>query len=505
MTSIDDRFETAGAEVRNAFDRGRPMTVDVSRPQRRAAGFVLAFVLMALVIALPALLLGGGAPPVATGTSAGPAPEAPVESSTTSTTSATTTSQISEPASAVPYDSTSAPELVAAIVRLVGDAGTPVEMAGDPIIEWAFVNFETDGGDTITVSAQALTSVPAPGSHIGADWPRESVDGTDVAYAPTEEIDRYQAAWVIGLTHQVGVWVSAAPLSELQIDFDDAGTLVGELAVRIARGLADPSAVDVIGCSSEPPFDVELPDDFAGPVSGMSPQSDESLEPGQSAVHWTGRGGSLELRWPIGRELRLNADDYSAAVGVLFVHRLDGVPEVWSDNPYWLAAEFEESPEIDDDCEVAQLSLFSAPGERSDALGTVGDPTDDSQILRLAPGLPRAGFDQLIAQRLEVDDVPGVIGCTGNSDPATLSEAVAEPTPYPTAAAALEAFVETRPTWPKLGYVEFVEPDGSITYGSIFEPDIMAEPDPDNGLVIAVSVTEVDGGWAVVGWASSSC
>lgn len=108
---------------------------------------------------------------------------------------------------------------------------------------------------------------------------------------------------------------------------------------------------------------------------------------------------------------------------------------MFADNPYWLAAEFDHMPDVEDDCQVAQLTPFSGPGERSGSIVGVSEPVE-----------------------------------------------------------ALGAFVETRSTWPKLGYVEFVEPDGAITYGSILEPDIMAEPDPDNGLVIAVSMDEVEGG-----------
>ncbi len=509
MTSIDDRLERAGAEVRHAFDRSRPMSVDVARPQRRAAGFVLAFVLVALVIGAPAILLRGDAPPwAATGSSLAPHPEPSVEptAATASTSPSTTTTEVSEPASAIPYDAASAPELVAAIVRLVGDAGTPVEMTGDPTIEWAFVNFATDDGDTITVSVQALTSVPTPGSHIGADWPRSNVDGIEVAHAPTEEIDAYQNAWVIGPTHQVGVTLSAAPLSDLRADFEEARVLVGELAVRIARGLAAPSALDVLGCSSEPPITLELPEDFEGPISGASSQSDEPLELGQSAVHWTGRGGSLEMRWPIATEYRFDPASFAPTAAVMFaLVQAGAVPEVFADNPYWLAAEFDHMADVEDDCQVAQLTLFSGPGERSGSIVGVSEPSIEAPNLRLDPELPRAGFDQLIAERIEVDAVPGVIGCSGNPDSAKLSEVVAEPAVYPTAAEALEALVATLSTWPKLGYVEFVEPDGAITYGSIFEPDIMAEPDPDNGLVIAVSMDEVEGGWAVVAWESSSC
>jgi hypothetical protein len=69
MTSIDERLESAGEDVRNAFGNG-PMSVDLARPQRRLAGFALAFVLVALVIGAPAYLLRGEAtPPPASGTS----------------------------------------------------------------------------------------------------------------------------------------------------------------------------------------------------------------------------------------------------------------------------------------------------------------------------------------------------------------------------------------------------------------------------------------------------
>lgn len=74
----------------------------------------------------------------------------------------------------------------------------------------------------------------------------------------------------------------------------------------------------MLGCSSESPITLELPEDLEGPISGASPQSDEPLELGQSAVDWTGRGGSLEMRWPIAMEYSVDPDSCAPMDAVMF-------------------------------------------------------------------------------------------------------------------------------------------------------------------------------------------
>jgi len=59
-------------------------------------------------------------------------------------------------------------------------------------------------------------------------------------------------------------------------------------------------------------------------------------------------------------------------------------------------------------------------------------------------------------------------------------------------------------TWPKTGYFELHEPDGSITYGNPID-DMSADPRPENGLVVSVSVVQQEDGWAVDSWSTSGC
>jgi hypothetical protein len=111
---------------------------------------------------------------------------------------------------------------------------------------------------------------------------------------------------------------------------------------------------------------------------------------------------------------------------------------------------------------------------------------------------------------MEVEVVPEVVECSGGSEaagfevPPNKSETIADPQPFPTPLEALEALLSGQEGWPKTGYFELHEPDGSITFGNP-QDDMSADPRPENGIVIAVSVIEMDGGWAVDSWSTSGC
>jgi hypothetical protein len=57
---------------------------------------------------------------------------------------------------------------------------------------------------------------------------------------------------------------------------------------------------------------------------------------------------------------------------------------------------------------------------------------------------------------------------------------------------------------PKTGYFELRGPDGSITYANPLD-DMLPDPRPDGGLVISISVVQVEGGWAVESWSTRGC
>lgn len=262
-------------------------------------------------------------------------------------------------------------------------------------------------------------------------------------------------------------------------------------------------------CNGELPVPVELPEDFDGPMSGASPQASEPLEDGQLALHWTGRDGSVEIRWPTDLTYRdADVEPTGTPANVSFIVFGTGGPEVFGDNPHGFPDSelvSSESDWIANDCHVAQLTVFGPAGSTAASVEIVSGPESESSVLRLAPTLARPGENQLVIGTQTVEVLPEVVACQGSSDETTLSDTISDPVAYPTPTEALEAYVETVDRWPNGGYFEFLEPDGTITYGMPFEADPMVAPTPDDGLVIAVSVVPVGDGWAVDAWESSGC
>ena len=114
-------------------------------------------------------------------------------------------------------------------------------------------------------------------------------------------------------------------------------------------------------CNGELPVPVELPEDFDGPMSGASPQASEPLAYGQLAVHWTGRDGSVEIRWPTDREYREeNVEPTGTPENVSFIVFHSGGAEVFGDNPHGFPDAEPGSLDSDwvaNDCHVAQLTV----------------------------------------------------------------------------------------------------------------------------------------------------
>lgn len=268
------------------------------------------------------------------------------------------------------------------------------------------------------------------------------------------------------------------------------------------------AAVPVSICGGELPVPVELPEDFDGPTAGASPQASEPLEDGQFGFHWTGRDGSIEIRWPTDLAYRgADVEPTGAPENVSFiVFGTDG-PELFGDNPHGFPDSELGSVQgdwVSNDCHVAQLTVFGPAGSTEASVEIVGGPESES-VLRLAPTLARPGENLLVVDTRTVELVPQVVACQGPSDEPTRSDTIADPVVHPTPTEALEAYVETVDRWPNGGYFEFLEPDGTVTYGKPFVPDPMSAPTPDDGLVIAVSVVPVGDGWAVDAWESSGC
>jgi hypothetical protein len=274
------------------------------------------------------------------------------------------------------------------------------------------------------------------------------------------------------------------------------------------------TTIPVPVCGTQLPFSTVLPEDFDGPNPGPSPQAVDALEPGQTIVHWTGRGGSVELRWPANAEYIESAvwgaDPIIEGGGSSFVLvqdlTIDGVE--YQDVPQG----YDRLPTdgMTGPCDAVQLTVFRPNGTATVGSGFGPEDTHSPNTLVVHPDIPRPRDLQLVVGTMEVEVVPEVVECSGGSEaagfevPPNKSETIADPQPFPTPLEALEALLSGQEGWPKTGYFELHEPDGSITFGNP-QDDMSADPRPENGIVIAVSVIEMDGGWAVDSWSTSGC
>jgi len=274
-------------------------------------------------------------------------------------------------------------------------------------------------------------------------------------------------------------------------------------------------------CGSDIPFTTVLPDDFDGPFPGPSGDTPDPAEEGQFILHWVGRGGSVELRWPPSSEYTESAqwgalptvEDPDPTVFVIVQDvTIDGIDYPDAPQTYGvLPTEAMSGP-----CDAVQLRILGPSNDSTkrsllDAAYGIEDP-DRPNTLVLYPELPRARDLNLIVESMSVETVPAVVECggglgvTGPDVPPIEFESIGDLVAYETPVEALEALLAGPDAayWPKTGYFELREPDGSITYGSPLD-DMSSDPRPENGLVISISVIQVDGGWAVESWSTSGC
>lgn len=268
-------------------------------------------------------------------------------------------------------------------------------------------------------------------------------------------------------------------------------------------------------CGSELPYQVTLPEDFTGPHVGPSPHTTDPAEAGQLILYWLGRAGSVEIRWPVN-------DQY-----------LEGA--VWGDNtsertspePDWPMFIGPALPDVDGDdgpivasvlptsamtgpCDASQLAIYApnGDGQEPDLVGaTFG--TGSQEGLVIYPGLARPRDKELIVETIESDTIPEVRACDGGPEGQSVpkrSGTTHDGPVFTTPEEALRALLatDTAERWPDVGYFELVAPDGTITYGNPYD-DNSPDPRPENGLVISVTVIEVEGGWTVTGWETSGC
>lgn len=107
----------------------------------------------------------------------------------------------------------------------------------------------------------------------------------------------------------------------------------------------------------------------------------------------------------------------------------------------------------------------------------------------------------LVIDSTTIDQTPEVIACNapeGVTPPPNQGGVVTDLGIHPSPSAALAAFLTREPGDPPVadsGYLEMVEPDGSILYGIDF----------GDGFVTLISVIPVDDGWTVDSWEGSGC
>ena len=326
------------------------------------------------------------------------------------------------------------------------------------------------------------------------------------------------------------ILVIGVPVLFSQIGSDGEGPLVGgttstttaTTVFERSTTTESPHKVTTIptasACGSELPFATVLPADFTGPTAGPSPDSPHPAEEGQGLWHWTGRGGSVEMRWPANIEYTESVEWGVNSMGsdtdeVMFValegSELDGVPQLEANAT--LPTDLMDGP-----CDAVQLSVFASgeDGSGAELLGASFGITgpEDVKSLILYPNLPRPRDLNLIVDSLSVETVPDVLECSGGPEaagfevPPIETETITDRVVFSTPVGALEGLLggAAAETWPKTGYFELHEPDGSITYGNPID-DMSADPRPENGLVVSVSVVQQEDGWAVDSWSTSGC
>ncbi len=276
---------------------------------------------------------------------------------------------------------------------------------------------------------------------------------------------------------------------------------------------ASATAAAAYTCGPELPYTVALPEDFAGPASGASPHSPDPVESGQLVLHWTGRDGSVEIRWPTNAEFtdgaEWGANPVWSGPDSEFALFITPAPSNEGRSEKMMMFELLPTDLMSGLCDASQLVVYG-PAQLDGARPRrgAGTGTNDDADLIIYPNLPRPRDTQLIMDTVEIDQAPPVVLCTGGEGAGPPNKKMNTPNGpiYDTPAEALEALLaaDAAEFWPKTGFFELVASDGSIIYGNPLD-DNSLNPRPKNGLVVAVSVIQVDSGWTVDGWETSGC
>lgn len=266
-------------------------------------------------------------------------------------------------------------------------------------------------------------------------------------------------------------------------------------------------------CGSQLPYQVTLPEDFTGPIEGPSPHTPDPAEEGQLIVHWLGRDGSVEIRWPANEKYLENAvwgkpdhDSPRSPDSPMFigppVQDVDGV-----EHPF--VTEVLPTEAMSGPCDGGQLAIYRPRDDEDSELARATFGTGSQDGLIIYPGLARPRDKVLVVETIETDTIPKIRACDGGPEGEFVPKKTAttpDNSTFDTPEEALQDLLGTdvARTWPKVGYFKLVSSDGTITFGNPYD-DNSPDPRPDNGLLISVTVVAVEDGWTVTEWETSGC
>jgi len=251
-------------------------------------------------------------------------------------------------------------------------------------------------------------------------------------------------------------------------------------------------------CGSALPFRVTVEGAADEAVPGPPP-GEEPAEPGQLVVHWTGDVGAVEVRWP-GRPQPLYAEGpveepfigsgRSVSAGRTefnFVRPGTG-PDFTGDVTLDEVGAFGPAP-----CDLIQLTVRSPIGVSRTGLRPAPESIGGLDLVNLSPRIRerRQGAGPLTAITCHVPPGSGMTpppNRTSGPDATIRGDQPAD---------VLLAWLATNPRVMPSGWVEFAQPDGTVTY---------AVEDPlAPGWVSILFVVPAGGGWQFGGSTGSGC
>jgi hypothetical protein len=284
-------------------------------------------------------------------------------------------------------------------------------------------------------------------------------------------------AVVLGLTTYLGSNVRTAPPAPPAASTAPVPSPVVTTAVA-----PSPKPAQASMCGDALPVGVYPPKGWKGPQPGPAPDSTTEPEPGQLVVHWTGPGGSFEVRWPASTSDTTPYDPMeSMSTQGDGVRSTLSMPVAGSEPPCThLAADW----------------LGDVPAGFGARVDGYGGPRDRAIVAAFT-----AEKDlKLVDRTQQVSAAPTqALPCDGADTPTR--GGTASTAPQPSAEQALQAFLdgpgETAGGFNRSGWTKFVLPGGGAAFGVPF--------DGGTGWVQLVYATDTGDGWVVTRWTTSGC